>query len=70
MREGGRTVWNTLKEVRTEKKGGEAKNLKIKVQAGSRDECLKKVVDGEGWGEGGGGCLEPPYKTMMFTSRL
>ena len=57
----GETVWNTLKGGGTEKRGGEAKVLKKKVQVGSRDGYLKK--------EGGGG-LEPPYETMMFTSTL
>ena len=55
----GGTVWNTLKEGGTEKRGGEAKILKKKGQAGPRDGCLKK-----------GGSLEPPYETMMFTSTL
>ena len=38
----GRTVWNTLKEGGTEKRGGEAKILKKKGQARSRDGCLIK----------------------------
>ena len=53
------TVWNTLKGGGTEKRGGEAKILKKKGQAGSRDGYLKKR-----------GVLEPPYQTMMFASTL
>ena len=37
----GGTVWNTLKEGWTEKRGGEAKILKKKGQARSRGGCLK-----------------------------
>ena len=59
LRVGG-TVWNTLIEDGTEKRGVEAKILKRKEQAGSRNGCLKK-------GEGG---LEHPYETMIFTSTL
>ena len=55
----GGTVWYTLKEGGTEKRGGEAKILKKNGKAGSRDGCLKKR-----------GSLEPPYETMMFTSTL
>ena len=42
----GGTVWNTLKEGGTEKRGGEAKILKKKGQAGSRDGCLKNGGSG------------------------
>ena len=42
----GGTVWNTLKEGGTEKRGGEAKILKKKGQAGSREGCLKKGAGG------------------------
>ena len=49
-------VGETLKHF---KRGGEAKILRKKGQAGSRDGCFKK-------GRG----LEPPYETMMFTSTL
>ena len=38
----GGTIWNTLKEGRKEKRGGEAKILKKEGQAGSRNGCLKK----------------------------
>ena len=44
----GGTVWNTLKVGGTEKKGREAKILKKKGQAGSRDGCLEKGRGG-GW---------------------
>ena len=55
----GGTVWNTLKEGGTEKRGGEAKILKNNGKAGSKDGCLKKRES-----------LEPPYETMMFPSTL
>ena len=42
----GETVWNTLKEGGTQKREGEAKILKKKGQAGSRDGCLKKAGSG------------------------
>ena len=42
----GGTVWYTLKEGGTEKRGGEAKILKKKRQAGSRDGSLKKRGSG------------------------
>ena len=41
----GGTVCNTLKEGGTEKRGAEAKILKKKGQAGSRDACFKKGVE-------------------------
>ena len=42
----GGTVWNTLKEGGTEKRGREAKILKKKGQAGSRGGCLKNGGSG------------------------
>ena len=56
--EGVGSGWRGLSEIvgGTEKRGGEAKILKKKGQAESRDGCLK------------GG--EPTYETMMFTSTL
>ena len=42
----GGTIWNTLKEGRKEKRGGEAKILKKEGQAGSRNGCLKKGGSG------------------------
>ena len=42
----GVTVWNTLKDGGTEIRGGEAKALKKKGQAGSRDGCLKNGGSG------------------------
>ena len=42
----GRTVWNILKESGTENRGGEAKILKKKGQAGSRMDALKREGSG------------------------
>ena len=38
----GETIRNTLIECGKEKRGGEAKILKKKGEAGSKDGCLKK----------------------------
>ena len=59
--EGVASGWRGLSEIvgGTEKRGGEAKILKKKGQAGSGDGYLKKR-----------GVLEPPYQTMMFASTL
>ena len=56
----GETVWNTIKEGGTEKRGGEEKIFKKKGQAGSRDGCLKKGREESG----------TPLQTMMFASTL
>ena len=48
FREGGGTVWNTLKAVAAEKSGEETKILKRRGQAGSRGGCLKKERRGAG----------------------
>ena len=55
----GGTVWNILNGGGTEKRGVEAKILKKRGQARSRNRCLKN---------GGRVALESPFETMMFTS--
>ena len=52
------TVWNTLKGDGREKRGGEAKILKNKGQAGSRDGCIKK--------EGGAGTPLRNYDVYIY----
>ena len=55
----GKTVWNTLKEGETEKRGGESIDFKKGKQAGSRGGALKK-------GGGGGTPLQTIFITATF----
>ena len=52
------TVWNTLKEGGTEKRGRQAKILRKKGQCWSRDGCLKK---------GGSGTPLRNYDVYIYT---
>ena len=57
LREGGGTVWNTLKGGGKKKRGGKTKILKRGGKLGQGVSALKK---------GGGGGLEPPYELCIF----